>query len=137
MPTSLPILALPYTPNVWPVTSRPFTDDPKRVYLLNGRMVSRVRAAGEALFTVPCYLTNVVIGSRYRVEKLDGTLLAEGDAASSTVSLSLPYGGTITVKVKVRKSTSGTKYLPFESQATLGPTGFSAFVSQQQDNIAV
>lgn len=91
-------------------------------------------------------LTNVVVGSRYRIERQgDGSLAtptanAEGVAGSSTVAITLDYyaagNANNDVRIKVRKGTAAPKYLPFETQATLGAAAQSTYVAQVADPIA-
>lgn len=104
------------------------------------------RLSTEPIGQVTLTLTNVVVGSRYRIERQgDGSLAtptgnAEGVAASSTVPLLLDYyaGGSPNndLRIKVRKGTSPQKYQPFETQVVLSAAGASAFVAQIPDPIA-
>jgi hypothetical protein len=88
---------------------------------------------------VPITLTGVTDDSRWRVEKVsDGSLIANG-TQSGTGDIITYY--TITanlgIVVKVRQSSGGTKYLPFESNATATTSaGASVVVSQVEDAIA-
>lgn len=91
-------------------------------------------------------LTNMVVGSRYRIERQsDGSLAepsasAEGVASSSTVSISLSYYATGNsnndLRIKARKGTSAPKHLPFETLATIGPGDQSVYIAQVLDPIA-
>ena len=106
-----------------------------------GGTVPSVRNGAGASTTVnnavPVTLENVVIGSRYRVfKKSDGSLLFEGEALSSQVDLI--YGGTTPtpVVVRVRKSASGTRYQPFETEGSISSTGLSIYVKQLPDTTA-
>lgn len=97
----------------------------------------QTRLPGEALFNVTLALANVVVGSAWRVEETDGTLIDSGTAAASTVNVSVPYyGSDRSVTVKVRKGTAAPKYQPFQTQATITASGASTFVSQVADTIA-
>jgi hypothetical protein len=97
----------------------------------------------DAIGTTTVTLTNLVPGSRYRIERAgDGSLAlpsanAEGVAAGSEVALTLDYYATgspnNTLRVKVRKATSEPRYKPFETQVTLGPAAQSSFIAQQPD----
>lgn len=101
------------------------------------------RLSTEPIGQVTLTLTNVVVGSRYRIERQgDGSLAtpagnAEGVAASSTVSLLLDYyaGGSPNndLRIKVRKASGTPNYIPFETQATLSATPQSIFVGQILD----
>lgn len=86
-------------------------------------------------------LTNVVVGSRYRVEvDSTGALIAEGVAAASTVELTVSYYGSGSlnnnIRVKVRKGTSAPKYQPFQTLATLSAAAVTVYVAQVPDSIA-
>lgn len=89
--------------------------------------------AWPATFTLT--IDNVVVGSAIRIEESDGTLIefrtATGTAEVFTMGASL---GTITIKI--RKGTSGTKYLPYETQTTAFDGSASIYVSQVADTIA-
>lgn len=87
--------------------------------------------------TTSVVLTNVVIGSRYRVENLaTGALLYEGTAADTTVTLVYVWNANLNVKVRVRKSTTAPKYLPFETIGTITSGGLEVYVSQILDTVA-
>jgi hypothetical protein len=106
-------------------------------------LVSRSRLPTDAVGTTTLTLTNVVPGSRYRIERQgDGSLAtptgnAEGVAGASTVAITLDYyaGGSANndLKIKVRKATSGTSYKPFETQTTIGANPQSIYVGQIAD----
>jgi hypothetical protein len=91
-------------------------------------------------------LTNVVVGSRYRIERQgDGSLAtptgnAEGVAGASTVTITLDYyaGGSANndLRIKVRKGSSAPKYQPFETLATIAAGAQSVYVAQVADTIA-
>lgn len=83
-------------------------------------------------------LTNVVVGSRYRVEDAtSGALVAEGTAAASSVALTLDYYlPNQTVKIKVRKGTAAPKYQPFDTLAVIGSADQAIYVAQVADPIA-
>ncbi len=85
--------------------------------------------------TMDLTLTNVVVGSRYRVEdSTTGALVSEGTAAASTVVLTLDYYlPNQTVKVKVRKGTATPFYQPYETQAVIGSADQSIFIAQISD----
>lgn len=102
-----------------------------------GLNFGQTRLPGESLFNTTLALTNVATGSAWRVEESDGTLIDSGTAASSAVSVSVPYyGSDRQVTIKVRKGTAAPKYQPFQTQATIAASGASTFVSQVPDSIA-
>lgn len=87
--------------------------------------------------TVPVTLTNVQVGSRYRVERADnGALLFEGTAASSTVSLSHSYTADLAVVIKVRKSSAAPRFQPYDTQGTITTSGLTVFINQIADAVA-
>lgn len=88
-------------------------------------------------------LTNVVAGSRYRIERQgDGSLAtptanAEGVAGASTVVITLDYyaagSANNDVKIKVRNASGSPSYKPFETLATLSSAAQSIYVGQIAD----
>lgn len=105
--------------------------------------VGRMRLPTEPLGTMTLTLINVVVGSRYRIERQgDGSLATptasgEGVAASGTVAVTLDYyaagNANNDVRIKVRKASAVTRYKPFETQATLTAAAQSVFVGQISD----
>jgi hypothetical protein len=110
-----------------------------RFLVMFGQQRLPTDAQGQAVVT----LTNVVVGSRYRIERQgDGSLAtptgnAEGVAAASTVNITLDYysGGSVNndLRIKVRKATGGSPLKPFETLATVGATAQSIYVGQIED----
>jgi len=82
-------------------------------------------------------LENVVTGSSYFIRRRStGEEIASGTASSSTVeTAALPWFENFLFDVYVRKASSGTKYLPFQSSGTFTANGASVFVSQIEDGI--
>jgi len=83
-------------------------------------------------------LTNVVVGSRIAIrDQADTTTLYDQIAAASTVVITLQvyvFGSALNNwRIKVRKASSGTTYIPYETlmTATLGSS--SIYVSQIPD----
>lgn len=108
-----------------------------------GQAVWLQRRPTDAQGLTTLTLTNVAVGSRYRVE-LAGSgalatpnLAAEGVAASSTVVLSLDYFGIGSVnnnwRIKVRSASGSPTYKPFETLATASAAAQSIFIGQIQD----
>jgi len=89
--------------------------------------------------TVSFVLDNVVINSRYWIYNSDDmSLISSGTAATTTITIpDIAYFGDINTLVRVRKSSGGTKYLPFDTQATITNKGANVFVSQVVDTLAV
>ncbi len=108
-----------------------------------GETLSIERLPTEPLGTMTLTLTNVVIGSRYRIERqVSGSLAtptanAEGVAAGTTVAITLDYYVTGSanndLKIKARKASSAPSYKPFETQTTIGAQDQSIFVGQIAD----
>jgi hypothetical protein len=111
--------------------------------ILGGGDTPTVKNGSGASTTLAYYgtltLQNIVVGSSYRVTRHDtGAQLAAGTAASTTEVLSsLPCDASpLQVDITVRKATSGTKYQPFQTSASLTSAGVSAYILQQIDSIA-
>jgi len=83
-------------------------------------------------------LSNVVVGSSYRIERADtGALIAAGVAEASTVAIdNTPFFSDTDVKIKVRKASVAPKYLPFETGGTLTATGLNVYIAQVHDKVA-
>ena len=109
-----------------------------RQFAQEGGYRSRARLPSDPAGVVSLTLTNVVPGSRYRVERQsDGSPVTEGVAASSTVVLTLDYYATGNanndLRIKVRKGTSAPLYKPYETLATIGADDQSVYVAQIPD----
>lgn len=109
-----------------------------------GRLALGVdRLPSDPVGTFTLTLTNVAVGSRYRVERVaDGSVAtpvgqAEGVAASSSVPMSLDYftdgNPNNNLRIKVRKGTSATRYKPLETQAVAGRGSQSVYIAQVSD----
>lgn len=82
-------------------------------------------------------LSNVVVGSMYEIYNLTTTTtLATGTAGASTVAITAVASNNDTLRIRVRKASSGTKYIPFETQAIITNLSASVYVSQIEDLIA-
>jgi hypothetical protein len=91
------------------------------------------------LDVVDVVLSNIVVGSRYSILRADGTtLLASGTATGTTETVPVEYPGVAeNLVVRARKSSSSTKYLPFETRAPVTRTGgAAAFILQVLDTLA-
>jgi len=86
---------------------------------------------------VDIVLTNVVSGSTYYVYKTsDLSLLGSGTASGSTVTITdVAYVTDFGITVRVRKASAATKYIPFETQATVKSTGADVFIGQVEDTV--
>lgn len=96
--------------------------------------VAKVPADVDFYFTLT--LTNVVVGSRYRVTRdSTGDELATGVAAASTVTLTgLPsYGSSMLVDITVRNASGSPNYKPFNTAAYSARAGAGAYILQQLD----
>ncbi len=111
-----------------------------------GGQDSHQKLPGDVLGQMTLTLTNVVVGSRYRIERQgDGSLAtptanAEGVAGASTVPITLDYyssgSANNDLRIKVRKGTAAPKYQPFETLATVGAADQSSYIAQVADPIA-
>ena len=82
-------------------------------------------------------LTNVVVGSRCRIEKVaDGTALLSAVATDTTVVANYTHTADVAVRVRVRRASASPKYLPWEAPGTVTAAGLSMIVSQIEDPIA-
>ena len=115
------------------------------VNLTNGSNLTTSATAGGTVSiqnSVTVEVTNVVVGSRVRVDTVDGngalsTNLISEEATSSTVSTSVNYSGLdyTAVSIRVRKSSGGTKYLPYSASGTITSSGLSAAANQIVDTL--
>jgi len=87
-------------------------------------------------------VTDVIVGSRVRVDTIDGngdlsTNLISETATTSTVSTNVTFSGLdyTAVSIRVRKSSEGTKYLPYSASGTITSGGMSAAANQVIDTI--
>lgn len=99
------------------------------------------RLPTDPVFYADFTLTNVVVGSSYWIaESADLTnVLASGTAGASTVvvsgmaSYSTP---TMLVTIRIRYSSGGTVYTPFETQAYHSKSGAGSYIIQTLDPTA-
>lgn len=81
---------------------------------------------------------NSISTAEVRVEQTDGTLVSQGSATGGTFSDS--YSGTtpLTVRIKVRSSSSGeTRYFPVRTSGTIAAgTGLVTTITMTEDTIA-
>ena len=113
------------------------------VFGATGQVYDHQNLPGDVLGTAVLTLTNVQVGSRYRIERAgDGSLAtptanAEGAAGAASVPLTLDYyapgSPNNSLRVKVRKGTAAPYYLPFETLATVAGASQSIYVSQIPD----
>ena len=120
--------------------------DRGRFVSANGQSFVRARLPTDPAGLTTLTLTNIAVGSRYRIERQgDGSLAtpaanAEGVAASSTVVISLDYYATGSanndLRIRVRKASAAPKYQPLETLTTVFVGGASVFIAQVPDTIA-
>lgn len=105
------------------------------------------KLATDAIGTFTLVLKNVVVGSRYRIERAgDGSLatptgtaegVVPGSSGTADVSLTLdlyPVGSANNdLRIKVRKASATPFYRPFESLASAQAGAVTVFVSQALD----
>lgn len=109
----------------------------------NGAHAGIGRLPSDPIGSMTLTLTNVAVGSRYRIERQgDGSLAtptanAEGTAASSTVAITLDAftigNANNNLRVKVRKGTSAPYYQPWETLVTAAIGNQSIYVAQVAD----
>lgn len=101
-------------------------------------MVFRLPTDPIGNFTIT--LTNVIVGSAIRVEEDDGTLVEFRTADATSEVFTIPAYASGSTKndlvIKVRKGTSATKYLPYETVATAIVGAQSVYIAQVADTIA-
>jgi hypothetical protein len=136
---------------IW-MGTRTLPDATPRGASTNNLLVSigRTKLSTDPSGSFTLTLKNIVRGSRYRIERAgDGSLAtptanAEGEVAAGAgttidLSITLDYYASGSANndlvIKVRKGTSGTKYLPFETQATAASGTAISYISQSQDTI--
>lgn len=102
---------------------------------------SSLAAQGDYLYSLDSAtvtLENVVVGSRYEIyNSTTSTLMASGTASGSTVTVTVLAGEGDVLRIRVRKASAVTKYLPFGTQATVTSGTASAFISQVEDAVAL
>ena len=142
MAVSLPIIQRGvFTRLVTAFVGDEFSSGTKHSYLIGaGTTFSISKGPTDYLFTVSLTLQNVADGSRYRIEDTsDDSEVASGiQSGTGDITISgIGYlGSPRTLRVKVRKGTTGPKYLPFETNVSIGATGGSSYISQVLDTIA-
>jgi len=109
----------------------------------NGDTYGLARLPGEAIGTTTLSLTNIVSGSRYRIEVASTGALASPSGSATgtytsgaldiTLDLFAPGSDENALRIKVRNATGTPKYKPFETQATLSAAAQSVFVGQIED----
>ena len=97
------------------------------------------RLPTDPLFYATITLQNIVVGSRYWLAQASNlsNILAEGDAASTSVVLSsIPaYANPMLVEVRVRKGGTSPEYKPLKTYGYLGREGVSIYIAQTEDPI--
>jgi len=99
---------------------------------------SKQAYAADPIGTHTLTLTNVVTGSRIAIrDQANTTTLYDQLAAASTVVIPLSvYAGGSALNnwhIKIRKASSGTTYIPYETLMTATPGSSSIYVSQIPD----
>jgi hypothetical protein len=103
-----------------------------------GMTVGQASLPTDPIGSMTLTLTNVVVGSAYRIEtQADGTLVTQGTAGSSTVVLTLDCysvgSANNDLRIKVRKGTAAPFYKPFETLATAVVGSLSIYIAQIAD----
>lgn len=141
MTTSVPVKQLTATSRMF---TRIFTAEAiKAAYMAGLGQYSIEKLPTDSVGTTVLTLTNVVVGSRYRVEVASTGALAEptanatGVAAAPTIDISLSRyavgNANNDLRIKVRKASSAPLYQPYETQASLSGDALSVYIAQQED----
>lgn len=85
----------------------------------------------------PITLTNLVVGSKYRIDNVTTgyTLVTSGAASTSTITGSFAVNIGDTLRIRVRKTSAAPKYLDYESNTVVTSSGASMLISQTLDSI--
>jgi hypothetical protein len=87
---------------------------------------------------VPVTLTGLIVGSRCFIEKQStGTVILNQEAGGSSITTYYELTTDTDVYIRVRKSSIGTKYVPYELSGTITVSGLSVTINQIVDTIAV
>ena len=82
-------------------------------------------------------LSNVVVGSRYWVYDVDiSAVIEEGTITASPKTITAVVPDATNLKVRVRKSSSSLKYLPYETMAITNTTTINVPIAQVRDTVA-
>ena len=106
-----------------------------------GRTDGVFRLPTDPVFYADFTLTNVIVGSSYWIADSSNlsNILASGTAATSTVVVTgmASYNSpTMLVTVRVRYSSGGTVYIPFETQAFHQKVAAGSYIIQTLDPTA-
>ena len=106
--------------------------------MLTGGGFSRAALPTDPIGTHTLTLTNVVTGSRIAIrDQANTTTLYDQIAAASTVVIPLSvYAGGSALnnwRIRIRKASSGTTYIPYETLMTATVGASSIYVSQIPD----
>lgn len=98
------------------------------------------RLPTDPLFFSDVTLENIAVGSRYEIALASNPtiVLGSGTASATTTvveALSV-YTNPQLLRIRVRKSSDGTKYFPLETFAYQDREGAAAYISQVEDTIA-
>lgn len=101
--------------------------------------IAHRRANYYTIDQVSCDVTlnGIVVGSRYWIYDSDtSTELAEGTASITAPEVTVSCANNTNLLIRVRKSSSGTKYFPFNTTAVSTTTDINVAVIQVEDPIA-
>ena len=121
-----------------------FVGIPTSKSIATGHSVASVqRAPTDPFFYADVDIENAVVGSAYILGyDVGGDFVAlsgfSGTVTTATFTLeNVPsYTSPMLLRLRLRKGTSGTKYIPFELYATHSPNGVNMYCSQIPDPIA-
>jgi hypothetical protein len=93
-----------------------------------------VDSSGSRVFVT---LTNVVVGSRYQIYKTsDQSVIAQGEATSSTITEPYIWTTDTAVTIVIRQSSFSQRYIPYITSGTITQSGLAIVVSQIEDTLA-
>ena len=130
----MPVLCLGWQGVSLPATSRSIA--------FGDGVFSHQRAPSDPYFYADIFVENIVIGSRWMLGYTPSggafTELASGTAAAASFAISnVPsYASPMLLELRVRKSSSGTKYLPLRQYAYHAQAGVTMYLAQIVDEVA-
>ena len=128
-----------FNPLGWAVVPLPDSRGP--ILAVAAGAFARQRLADDSIGTTQLTLTNIVAGSRFRIEVASTGALCEPAANTTGVfsanPITLKYypasNPLNSVRIKVRKSSAAPLYKPFETLTTIGASAQSVYIAQIPD----
>lgn len=112
-----------------------------RAYYARSGLVSNQRAPTDPYYFADVDVKNMVVGSRYMLGYDNAgsfTQLASGICSQTDFTIaSVPaYANPFLLELRVRKSSTGTKYIPAKSFGYHTASGVTLYVAQTVDEVA-